>query len=168
MMQIELSRLESPLGTIVLTVCEQGLCALEFAESEQGMLNRLQRAHPDAVFEDGPRAKQTARQVKDYFDGSLDALTSLRVAPSGTPFQKQVWAALREVPVGATSSYAKIAKTIGNPKAVRAVGAANSKNPIALVVPCHRVIAADGKLHGYAGGLWRKQWLLEHEKAWFA
>lgn len=106
--------------------------------------------------------------MKAYFAGDLAALDRLEVAPEGTAFQQQVWAALRKIPVGATTSYAQIARAIGRPTAVRAVGAANGRNPIALVVPCHRVIASDGTLCGYAGGLWRKQWLLQHERALLA
>lgn len=164
-MWIELSRLESPLGGIVLAVTKDGLCALDFADLEAPLRARLKRAHPDATLEDGPHAKAAAARVKAYFTGQLDALDALEVAPEGTSFQKKVWSALRAIPVGTTCSYQKIARAIGKPKAIRAVGAANGRNPIALVVPCHRVIAADGTLRGYAGGLWRKQWLLKHERA---
>ena len=96
----ELSRLESVLGTIVLAVSEQGLCALEFAESDRGIRARLKRLHADAVFVEGPRAKATARQVEAYFAGDLEALGSLRVAPEGTEFQMRVWSALRDLPFG--------------------------------------------------------------------
>ena len=162
---IELSNLETELGRIVLAATKSGLCALDFADSDTPVRERLTRAHPGATFGSGPHAKAAAGRVKAYFAGELDALSSLEVAPSGTEFQKKVWSALRKIPVGATCSYGKIAGTIGKPTAVRAVGAANGQNPIALVVPCHRVIAADGTLCGYAGGLWRKRWLLKHERA---
>ena len=100
-----------------------------------------------------------------YFAGRLDALAGLRVASSGTEFQNQVWAALRRIPTGKTLSYAALAKEIGRPAAVRAVGLANGSNPIAIIVPCHRVIGANASLTGYAGGLERKRWLLQHEAA---
>jgi methylated-DNA-[protein]-cysteine S-methyltransferase len=167
-MQIEFSRLESPVGSVLLAVSSEGLCALDFTDSELEVRKRLLRAHPDAVFGGGPRAEAAAKSVKAYFEGDLGALEALVTAAAGTEFQKQVWAALRKIPMGATTSYSEIARAIGNPTAVRAVGAANGRNPIALVVPCHRVIAADGTLCGYAGGLWRKQWLLKHERALLA
>ena len=164
-MKIELSTLKTRLGRIVLAATKEGLCALDFAESDAPVRKRLARVHPDATFGPGPHGHAAASRVKAYFAGDLNALSSLKVAPDGTEFQKEVWSALRKIPVGATVSYGKIAGAIGKPSAVRAVGAANGRNPIALVVPCHRVIAADGTLCGYAGGLWRKQWLLEHERA---
>ncbi|MBS1148519.1 MAG: methylated-DNA--[protein]-cysteine S-methyltransferase [Myxococcaceae bacterium] len=167
-MLIELSHLDSPVGGVLLAVSSAGLCALDFTDSEGGVRQRLARAHPEATFGSGPRADQAARRVRAYFDGDLSALEGLQPAATGTEFQQAVWAALRQIPLGATTSYARIAAAIGKPKAVRAVGAANGRNPIALVVPCHRVIAADGTLCGYAGGLWRKQWLLKHERALLA
>jgi methylated-DNA-[protein]-cysteine S-methyltransferase len=98
-----------------------------------------------------------------YMDGDLAALDSLEVATGGTPFQRRVWRALREISAGTTTSYGELAKQIGNPSSVRAVGLANGANPIGIVVPCHRVIGADGSLTGYAGGLQRKRWLIAHE-----
>lgn len=100
-----------------------------------------------------------------YFDGDLEALDAIEVEHQGTEFQRAVWAELRRIPVGKTISYRELAIRVGRPKAMRAVGAANGQNRIAIVVPCHRVIGADGTLTGYAGGLERKRWLLEHERA---
>ena len=114
------------------------------------------------------RAKDPAGAVarlRRYLAGELDALDDITVDLGGTAFQARVWAALRKIPVGATWSYAQLARKIGNPSAVRAVGAANGQNPVSLVVPCHRVIASDGTLCGYGGGIERKRWLLAHEKA---
>jgi methylated-DNA-[protein]-cysteine S-methyltransferase len=99
-----------------------------------------------------------------YFGGAVGALDGLAVASPGTPFQELVWRGLRTIPVGKTASYGELAVRIGRPKASRAVGMANHENPVAIVVPCHRVIGADGSLTGYAGGLERKQWLLDHER----
>jgi methylated-DNA-[protein]-cysteine S-methyltransferase len=166
-MLLALSHLDSPVGRLVFAAGESTLHALEFLESEDELRGRLERSLPDARF-----AKGSPRFVVDalhgYFSGEITALDSVRVDPAGTPFQQEVWAALRTVPPGRTTSYRAIAETIGRPRAVRAVGAANGQNPIALVVPCHRVIAADGTLCGYGGGLWRKEWLLRHERALLA
>jgi methylated-DNA-[protein]-cysteine S-methyltransferase len=104
--------------------------------------------------------------LKAYFDGDLPALADIPTATSGTPFQKKVWAALRKIPVGTTATYQTIARRIGKPLACRAVGLANGANPVALIIPCHRVIGANNRLGGYGGGLDRKQWLLTHEGAW--
>jgi methylated-DNA-[protein]-cysteine S-methyltransferase len=167
-MQIELMDLKTELGAMTLAITTDGLCALDFSDSRDQVRGRLERHYPGASYTTGALAKKAAARVKAYFDGELDALDAFKVAPSGTDFQKQVWAALRKIPIGATWSYAALARKIGNPSAMRAVGAANGRNPITLVVPCHRVIAADGTLHGYGGGLWRKEWLLKHEGALLA
>jgi len=111
------------------------------------------------------RESDVSRRIEAYFAGELDALDRIRVDAGGTPFQQRVWAALRCVPAGRTCSYSELAGEIGVPRAVRAVGLANARNPIPLVVPCHRVIGKDGSLTGYGGGLWRKRWLLDHEGA---
>jgi methylated-DNA-[protein]-cysteine S-methyltransferase len=164
-MLIELAHLESPLGNIALAVCEDALCALEFTDDDASIRSRLKRSYPNSEFRSGKRAEKVADRIRAYFDGDLQMLNDIRVEARGTPFQKAVWAALLKIPMGETRSYRAIAGAIGNPAAVRAVGMANGKNPIALVVPCHRVIASDRTLCGYGGGLWRKAWLLRHEKA---
>ncbi len=119
-------------------------------------------------FVDGGRARRddedVAAALDDYFGGTVDAIDAIRVAADGTTFQHRVWDALRQIPVGETVSYVDIARELGIPGASRAVGAANASNPIALIVPCHRVVRADGSLGGYGGGLERKQWLLTHER----
>jgi methylated-DNA-[protein]-cysteine S-methyltransferase len=117
----------------------------------------------DASRAPDPAGHSTA--LRAYFAGELAALDTLPVAPEGTAFEHEVWRALRSIPCGSTWSYAQLARAIGRPAAARAIGLANGRNPIALVVPCHRVIGADGSLTGYAGGLHRKQWLLAHEGA---
>lgn len=141
-------RFSSPVGTICVAVDAEGrLVEVRFVDDP-----------PDAA--DGPvRAAFDA-----YFAGDVRALDALPVAPAGTLFQRAVWAALREIPAGATWSYRDLAARIGNPAATRAVGAANGANPVPLVIPCHRVIAADGTLGGYSAGLARKRWLLDHER----
>ena len=107
---------------------------------------------------------EARRILERYFAGEVGALDGIEVDAQGTPFQKRVWAALREIPVGETRSYADVARAIGAPAAVRAVATANARNPVAIIVPCHRVIGSDGQLRGYGGGLPRKAWLLEHER----
>jgi methylated-DNA-[protein]-cysteine S-methyltransferase len=113
-----------------------------------------------------PAGSQTylAVALRNYFAGELDAIDHLPVKTAGTLFQRAVWSALREIPLGSTESYGKLAQRIGRPNAVRAVGLANGSNPIGVVVPCHRVIGADGSLTGYGGGMDRKRWLLRHEQ----
>jgi methylated-DNA-[protein]-cysteine S-methyltransferase len=102
------------------------------------------------------------QQLTEYFEGKRTEF-SLKLNPRGTPFQQTVWNALLEIPFGTTKTYKELTNSLGNPLAIRAVAAANGKNPLWIVVPCHRIIGSDGSLTGYAGGLWRKKWLLEHE-----
>jgi methylated-DNA-[protein]-cysteine S-methyltransferase len=108
--------------------------------------------------------KDCMTQIKEYFDGSRDRFT-VRLDLIGTPFQMKVWEELQKIPYGKTISYHDLAARVGEPGAMRAVGQADAKNPVPIIIPCHRVISLDGKLTGYAGGLWRKKWLLEHEHA---
>ncbi|MES1164369.1 MAG: methylated-DNA--[protein]-cysteine S-methyltransferase [Verrucomicrobiota bacterium] len=167
-MTIDLASFESPVGRLWFAVGADGLCAMEFADAGDAMRARVQEWFPDARIAAGRGAAGVAARLRAYFGGSLHALDDIPVASVGTVFQKRVWSALRGIRVGEIASYRAIAKVIQNPAAVRAVGAANKRNPVTLVVPCHRVIASDGTLCGYAGGLWRKQWLLRHEKALLA
>lgn len=106
--------------------------------------------------------KEAVQQLKEYFSGNLKDF-SLKLTPEGTEFQQRVWQALQEIPYGTTTTYLELSKKLGDVKAIRAVAAANGKNPLWIVVPCHRVIGSDGSLTGYAGGLHRKKWLLDHE-----
>lgn len=119
---------------------------------------------PREAVETSPLVEETIRQLAEYFaHGRRDF--DLPLALDGTPFQRQVWGQLLTVPYGKTASYLDIANGLGNPKSIRAVGAANGQNPISIIVPCHRIIGSNGKLIGYGGGLWRKEWLLRHEGA---
>ncbi|HYR20164.1 MAG TPA: methylated-DNA--[protein]-cysteine S-methyltransferase [Myxococcales bacterium] len=154
---IELSRVDSPIGPLVLAAGPRGLCAL----SLRGRMPDL----PAPAREGKPRA-EIAGALEAYFAGDLRAIDTLDVDPQGTAFQRRVWAALRTIAAGTTWSYAELARAVGQPTATRAVGAANGRNPIALVLPCHRVIASDGTLGGYGGGLDMKRWLLRHERSW--
>lgn len=146
----------SPLGMIRLLANEHGITGLTLASQRED-----DDVDPDWLLTQEPFI-ECCYQLDAYFSGSLTRFT-VPLAPQGTEFQKQVWTALRSVPYGETSSYKAIAEAISNPKAVRAVGAANGKNPIAIIVPCHRVIGADGKLTGYAGGVEMKAFLLKLE-----
>ncbi|HEV2365754.1 MAG TPA: methylated-DNA--[protein]-cysteine S-methyltransferase [Caulobacteraceae bacterium] len=142
--------------------------AFRVVTDETGRVRRANWADREPMSErpQTPRAPSAAAKAfAAYFAGDISALDGLEVETGGTGFQRQVWAALRRVPAGATVSYKDIAVAIGRPSATRAVGLANGANPAALVVPCHRVIGADGSLTGYGGGLERKRWLIEHERA---
>ena len=127
-------------------------------------MHRLLRAHYGACeLKESAAPASLTQALGAYFDGDTDALADLPVATGGTPFQREVWKALRAIPAGTTMTYGQLAASLGRPGASRAVGAANGANPIAIVVPCHRVIGANGTLTGYASGLSHKQWLLDHE-----
>lgn len=163
--RLRLGRLASPLGTILLVTNDEGaLRALDFDDYEP-RLHRLLRLHSGAhALEDGPAPASVVQALSNYFAGDLNAIDMVLVATGGTPFQRDVWAALRKIAAGATASYGQLATQLGRPAASRAVGLANGANPAAIVVPCHRVIGANGALTGYAGGLARKRWLLDHER----
>ncbi len=161
---LTLDRVATPVGEVLLITGPGGAVrALDFAGYEDRMHRLLARHNPDAALVEGrgPEAVRTA--VLAYFSGDVRALDALPVKTGGTDFQKAVWAALRAIPAGETRTYGQLATAIGSPKAVRAAGLANGQNPIAVIVPCHRVIGANGTLTGYAGGLERKRWLLAHE-----
>ena len=163
---LTLDRIATPVGEVLLVTDADGAVrALDFSDYEPRMMRLLGRHAPDADLISG-RAPEAVRQaVEAYFAGEAKALDGLKVKTGGTDFQRSVWAALRAIPAGETRSYGQLAAAIGSPKAVRAAGLANGQNPIAVIVPCHRVIGANGTLTGYAGGLERKKWLLEHEGA---
>ncbi|WP_181305063.1 methylated-DNA--[protein]-cysteine S-methyltransferase [Rufibacter sp. XAAS-G3-1] len=142
----------SPIGTIQLTSTENHLVRASFLE------NGPETDSPVSP----PCLTQAATQLEEYFAGNRQTF-NIPLLAQGTPFQQQVWQALQQIPAGRTDHYLGLAKRMGNAGAVRAVGAANGANPWLVLVPCHRVVGAQGQLTGYAGGLWRKQWLLEHE-----
>lgn len=154
--------IDSPVGP--LTIAERGgrLCLLHFGSLDDRVLTMFERWYPREARE-RRRIPAVTAVLQRYFDGDIHAIDDVAVELNGTPFQKDVWNALRRIPPGTTISYSGLAKRIGQRTAVRAVGAANGANPVAIVVPCHRVIGADGSLTGYGGGLDRKQWLLAHE-----
>ena len=165
-MQLLLEQTKSPIGNVLIVTDDAGaLCALDFEDCESRMRRLVARYFPQSETIRTRAASAYARNLDAYFAGELDAFDAARLAFGGTVFQRATWAALRRIPAGTTTTYGDIARTLGRPAAVRAVGAANGSNPIAIAVPCHRVVGADGALTGYAGGLARKRFLLAHEGA---
>ncbi len=158
-----LDKFDSQLGEIVLAGTAEALCALDFGDCRDRMDRLLTRHWPGVELERKPGFGGFKKRVETYLDGDLESLTAVRTDSKGTEFEEMVWSCLRAITPGTTVSYGDLAARIGRPGAARAVGRANSQNPIALVVPCHRVIGGDGSLTGYAGGLQRKKWLLAHE-----
>lgn len=142
--------INTPLGTAKIKGDENGVTLISILQEGQ-----ISKNIPLEL-------KEVVNQLNNYFEGNCSQF-SLLLNPKGTDFQKRVWKELLQIPYGKTVSYLELAKKIGDEKAVRAVAAANGKNPLWIVVPCHRVIGSDGSLTGYAGGLWRKKWLLDHE-----
>lgn len=164
-MIVHLTRVLTPLGPMLLGATADGVCLLEFTDRRMlpTQLARIEQ-RMKCVFVPGSNDASASleAELEEYFAGRLREFRTPLV-PAGTDFQQRVWSALREIPFGTTRSYAEQARSIGAPAAVRAVARANGDNRIAIVIPCHRVIGADGSLTGYGGGLWRKQWLLHHE-----
>lgn len=150
-MNVQYCYLQSPIGLVEISAVTQGIRAIKFVEK------------PSFEAQQTPLLNLATEQLAGYFDGQRQVF-DLPLAAQGTAFQQQVWNALLSIPFGQTASYLDIARKIGNPAAVRAVGAANGKNPLSVVVPCHRIIGSNGTLTGYAGGLERKAWLLQHEQ----
>ena len=148
---METAFIHTPLGIAKLDGDENGLASITVLNDEIPISTVIPELLEDAVY-----------QLQEYFEGTRDSF-SLTQNPNGTDFQKRVWDALQDIPYGKTLSYLELSKILGNVKAIRAVAAANGKNPLWIVIPCHRVIGSDGSLTGYAGGLHRKKWLLDHE-----
>jgi methylated-DNA-[protein]-cysteine S-methyltransferase len=163
----KLERMPTPCGELLLATDDEGaLRALDWSDHEVRVRQLLRLQYPKHTVQwvSAPERASDARSaLKAYLSGDLDAIDAIAVGMGGTPFQREVWSALRKIPVGETVSYGELALRLNRPCAVRAVGMANGANPISIVVPCHRVIGADGSLTGYGAGLPRKRWLLEHE-----
>jgi methylated-DNA-[protein]-cysteine S-methyltransferase len=159
-----LDRVETPIG-IALLVTDAGgaLCALDWEDHEPRLRKLLRQQMGATVLREAQAPGPIRAALSGYFSGDLDRLDTIQWRVAGTPFQRRVWTALRAIPAGTTTSYGALAAKLNVPTAVRAVGHANGSNPISVVVPCHRVIGADGSLTGYGGGLERKRWLLQHE-----
>ncbi len=152
-----------PLGEMIAVCVEGALAGLDFSDRAERMTRLLARAPWFGALRDGAAEPAVQEALEAYFDGDVAALDTVRAEPFGTPFERSVWEALRRIPAGETRAYSDIARAVGRPTAARAVGRANGRNPVSLVIPCHRVIGAGGGLTGYAGGLERKGWLLRHE-----
>jgi methylated-DNA-[protein]-cysteine S-methyltransferase len=176
-MQLFRTLIDTPLGEMLALSSDAGLCALEFtavkgkARGEERLSRlhaRLQRWFPphEIVDRETTTIARTRGWLTAYFDGRTAELGDLPLDMRGAPFERRVWTALRAIPAGQTTSYGAIATTLHAPGAARAVGAANGANPVAIIVPCHRVIGSTGSLTGYGGGLDRKMWLLDHERRW--
>jgi methylated-DNA-[protein]-cysteine S-methyltransferase len=164
-----LDRLPTPIGVMLLVTDDrEQLRALDWEDHEPRMRRLLQRHYgpSGSAVRDG-RSQRVRAALEAYFAGDLRAIDGIPVKTGGTPFQREVWAALRRIPAGDTMSYGALAARIDRRSAVRAVGRANGANPVGVVVPCHRVIGADTTLTGYGGGIERKRWLLRHEGATF-
>ena len=161
--ELRTDTIDSELGPIVIVTGARALCALDFGDCEQRMKALLTRRFEDVALRREANPLGVSEKVRAYFAGDLRSLDGVAVDPGGTEFQRTVWSALRTIPVGATRTYGQLAASIGRPTATRAVGLANGRNPVAIVIPCHRVIGSNGALTGYGGGLPRKQWLLRHE-----
>jgi methylated-DNA-[protein]-cysteine S-methyltransferase len=164
-MMLSYDEFDSPIGGILFVSKGDATCALDFAAYEKRMHTLLERRFGTVDLRRGEDPQNLKRQLRNYFDGDLHAFDQTQVCTQGTAFQESVWKALRGIPVGETWTYGQLAVHIRRPKASRAVGHANSLNPVAIIVPCHRVIGASSALTGYAGGMERKEWLLRHEGA---
>jgi methylated-DNA-[protein]-cysteine S-methyltransferase len=158
-------RIPTPIGEMMLIARDGVLLLLEFDEARDRVKREIAARFGDVELQAATNPFGLSDVIKDYFAGNLRVIDTLLTDGGGTDFEKNVWAELRKIPCGVTVSYGSIAKTLGDIQLSRAVGMANGKNPIAIVVPCHRVIGADGTLTGYGGGLHRKEWLLRHEGA---
>lgn len=152
-MELHTAYLNSPIGLIEITGNDDGIQSVYFVEERKTKTSKIH-----------PSLKECIYELEEYFQGVRKEF-GLKLNPEGTDFQKKVWTELLNVPFGKTVSYLDISKKLGDANATRAVGNANGSNPIFIIVPCHRVIGVNGKLVGYGGGLWRKEWLLNHEKS---
>ena len=169
-LELLIDRIDTPIGEMVIIADRDGnLRAVDWTDhdprAEDSLRLHYGRGKENAGFTLTPAKNPggLSEAIRNYFNGDLTAIDNLPTKTNGTDFQRQVWQALREIPLGTTTSYGELAKRIGRPKAVRAVGLANGSNPVGVIVPCHRVIGSNGSLTGYGGGLNRKRWLLEHE-----
>lgn len=163
-MIFQLARLPSPIGEMLLVSDGEAVRALDFHDYETRMHQLLRLHYGTYTLTPSAPPAEIGRTLQAYFDGDLAVLDRIPVQTGGTPFQRLVWAALRGIPAGETTSYGRLAAQIGRAGASRAVGLANGSNPVSIIVPCHRVIGANASLTGYGGGLARKAWLLTHER----
>ncbi len=161
--ELLIDRIDSDIGTILVVSDGRSLCAVDYAGYERRMMSLLRARHRDVRLIDRADPAGVSSRIRAYLAGDHRAIDDVPVETGGTPFQRRVWAALRAIPAGTTVTYGGLAARLDGPAACRAVGRANALNPVAIVVPCHRIVGSGGSLTGYAGGLDRKRWLLEHE-----
>lgn len=162
-MELLFDTVTSQIGDILIVSDGQHLCALDYANYEQRMTKLLKARYGGFQLKKTNDPAGVSSRIKAYLGGDYACLDTIEVSTGGTAFQQQVWAALRTIPPGTVISYGELARKIGRPTAYRAVGMTNALNPVAIVLPCHRVVGVNAALTGYAGGLERKQWLLQHE-----
>jgi methylated-DNA-[protein]-cysteine S-methyltransferase len=163
MTDIALTTIDTPVRKLTIAANGSRVCLVHFGDATDRVRSTLASWYPGSTIELAHDPAGAATVLRRYFDGDLGSLDEVDVELHGTAFQQRVWMALRTVTVGTTLSYAELARRVGSPSAVRAVGAANGANPVAVVLPCHRIIGSNGSLTGYGGGLDRKRWLLDHE-----
>jgi len=165
-LELLIDLIPTPIGSLMIAADRQETLRVALFTEDEVVVRRqltLQYGKCGFTFERTRNPQKLSTTISRYFAGELSAIDQIPVVTGGTPFQRAVWQELRNIPCGTTTSYGELARRIGHPTAVRAVGAANGDNPVAVVVPCHRVIGANGSLTGYGGGLERKRWLLDHE-----
>jgi methylated-DNA-[protein]-cysteine S-methyltransferase len=158
-------RFSTPIGDMVLVAREGVLLLLEFDDAKDRVAREMRVRFGDVELQAANNPFGLSDVMRDYFAGNISVIDQLITDGGGSDFERQVWAELRKIPCGVTKSYGEIARKLGDINLSRAVGTANGRNPIAIVVPCHRVIGADGSMTGYGGGIQRKEWLLRHEGA---
>lgn len=164
MVELTCMRMSSPIGELLIACSDTALYVLDYQEYEARMHQLLQRRYgTEYQLTEAYNPLDMRSRMQAYFAGDLSAIDDIPVETGGTPFQQRVWQALRTIPAGQVATYGTQAMRIGQPTASRAVGRTNGLNPVAIVLPCHRVIGGNSQLTGYAGGLWRKEWLLRHE-----
>lgn len=165
MKRLDYSICPGPLGDIRVVFDDGVLVLLDFEENSERIEKLLGKRYGSHSLQSVPCCSRVRESLEKYFDGDFKAFDRIEMDPGGTAFQRTVWSALGRIPAGESRSYTEMAGEIGMPKAARAVGNANARNPISIVIPCHRVIGRNGRLSGYAGGISRQQWLLQHEGA---
>jgi methylated-DNA-[protein]-cysteine S-methyltransferase len=158
-------RIETPIGPMALLARDGVMLLLEFADAEGRVAREMKLRFGDVELFATDNPFGFSEKIKDYFAGNLAAIDGIPTDGGGTEFHRRVWAGLKLIPCGTTITYGELAKSLGDKNAMRAVGLANGRNPIAVVVPCHRVVGANGSMTGYGGGIARKEWLLRHEGA---
>ena len=164
MKRLDMTTYRSPIGMMDIVLDGQTLVGLDFSDNPQRLRGLLSRRYGEYGIRRRNDPMPVHEALDDYFSHGGDSFRALQLDPGGTEFQRDVWDELRRIPPGRTLDYGTLARRVGNPRAVRAVASGNARNPISIAIPCHRVIGQDGSLRGYAGGIERKRWLIDHER----